>query len=55
MAGKAFHVKLVERMLRVCTVFIKAKVGYMKNLKYKIYFDFYNTFLLLYDSICVIS
>ena len=36
--GKAFQVKLVERMPRVCKAVIKAKGGYLKNLKYKIYF-----------------
>ena len=43
--GKAFQVKLVERMPSVCKAFIKAKGGYLKNLKYKIYFDLFNTFL----------
>ena len=37
--------KLVERMPRVCKAVIKAKGGYLKNLKYKIYFDLFNTFL----------
>ena len=29
--GKAFQVKLVERMLRVCKAVIKAKCGYFKE------------------------
>jgi hypothetical protein len=37
--------KLVERMPRVCKAVIKAKGGYLKNVKYKIYFDLFNTFL----------
>jgi hypothetical protein len=37
--GKIFQVKLIERMPRVCKAVIKAKVGYLKNLKYEIYFD----------------
>ena len=36
---KALQVKLVESMPRVCNAVIKAKGGYLKNLKYKIYFD----------------
>jgi hypothetical protein len=32
--GKAFAVKLVEGMPRVCKAVIKAKGGYLKNLKY---------------------
>ena len=32
--GKAFQVKLVERMPRVYNAVIKAKGGYLKNLKY---------------------
>jgi hypothetical protein len=43
--GKAFQVKLVKRMSRVCKAVIKAKGGYLKNLKSKIYFDLFNTFL----------
>ena len=43
--GKAFQVKLVDRMPRVCKAVIKAKGGYLKNLKYEIYFDLFNTFL----------
>ena len=31
--------KLVERMPKVCKAVIKAKGGYLKNLKCKIYFD----------------
>jgi hypothetical protein len=33
---------------------VKAKGGYLKNLKYKIYFDL-TLFGLLHDSICVVS
>jgi hypothetical protein len=36
--------KLVERMPRVYKAVIKAKVATLKNLKYKIYFDLFNTF-----------
>ena len=42
---KAFQVKLVEIMSRVCKAVIKAKGGYLKNLKYKMHFDLFNTFL----------
>ena len=42
---KAFQVKLVERMPRVCKAVIKAKGGYLKNLKSKIYLDLFTTFL----------
>jgi hypothetical protein len=45
---KAFQVKLVERMPRVCKAVIKAKGDYFEESK--IYFDF-----LKHDSICVIS
>ena len=31
-------------MPRVCKAGIKAKGGYLKNLKYKIYFDLFNPF-----------
>jgi transposase-like protein len=41
--GKAFQVKLVERMPRVCKAVIKTKVGYFEEPK--IYFDLFNTFL----------
>ena len=41
--GKAFQVKLVKRMPRVCKAVIKAKVGYFEECK--IYFDLLNTFL----------
>ena len=41
----SLQVKLVERMLRVCKAVIKAKGGYLKNLKYKIYFHLFSTFL----------
>jgi flagellar motor component MotA len=40
--GKAFQLKLVERMPSVCKAVIKAKGGYEK---YKIYLDLFNTFL----------
>jgi hypothetical protein len=43
--GKAFQVKLIEKMLRVCKGVIKTKGGYLKNLKYKIYFDLFNALL----------
>ena len=39
---EAFLMKLVERMPKVCKAVIKAT---LKNLKYKIYFDWFNTFL----------
>ena len=42
--GKAFQVKLVKKLPRVCNAVIKAKGGYLKNLKYKIYLDLFNTF-----------
>jgi hypothetical protein len=42
--GKAFQVKLVERMPRVCKAVIKAKIGYLENLKSQIYFYLCNTF-----------
>ena len=41
--GKAFQVKLVERMPRVCKAVINAKGGYLEE--YKIDFDLFNTFL----------
>jgi hypothetical protein len=41
--GKAFPVKLVERMPRVCKAVIKAKGGYFEYSK--IYVDLFNTFL----------
>jgi hypothetical protein len=41
--GKAFQVKLVERMPRVCKAVIKAKGGYFDESK--TYFDLFNTFL----------
>jgi hypothetical protein len=40
--GKAFQMKLVERMPRVCKAVIKAKDGYFEESK--IYFDLFNTF-----------
>jgi hypothetical protein len=50
-AGKVFQVKLIERMPRVCKAVIKAKGGYLKNLKYRIYTQ--NILLgLLHDSMC---
>jgi hypothetical protein len=42
--GKAFLVKLVERMPMVCKAVIKAKGGYFEECK--IYFDLFNTFLI---------
>jgi hypothetical protein len=41
--GKAFQLKLVERMPRVCKAIIKAKGGYFEESQ--IYFDLLNTFL----------
>ena len=41
--GKAFQVKLVERMPRVCKALIKAKGGYFEVSK--IYLDLFKTFL----------
>jgi hypothetical protein len=41
--GKAFQVKLVERMPKGCKVAIKGKGGYFQE--YKIYFDLLNTLL----------
>jgi hypothetical protein len=43
-AGKAFQVKLVERMPSVCKADIKAKGDYFEESK--IYFDLFNTFLM---------
>ena len=43
LSGKAFLMKLVERMPRVCKDVIQAKAGYFE--KSKIYFDLFNTFL----------
>jgi phenolic acid decarboxylase len=42
--GKIFLIKLVERMpsVKSCN---QGKVATLKNLKYKIYFDLFNTFL----------
>ena len=37
--------KLVETMPRGCKAVIKAKGGYLKNLKYVILFDLFNNFL----------
>jgi hypothetical protein len=42
--GKAFQVKLVQRMPRVCKAVIKAKGVYFEE--YKIDLDLFNTFLL---------
>ena len=39
-----YLMKLVERMPRMCKAVIKANGGYLKNLKYKIYFELFNTF-----------
>ena len=46
--------KLVESMPRVCKAVIKARVAPWKNLKYKICFDLFNTFLVttVHDSMC---
>jgi hypothetical protein len=38
-------VELVEGMPRVCKAIIMAKGGYLKNRKYKLYFDLLNIFL----------
>jgi hypothetical protein len=43
--GKAFQVKLVERMPRVCKAVIKAKSGYFEESKISIFYLF-NTFLI---------
>ena len=55
---KAFQVKLVERMPRLCKAVIKAKGGYFEESK--IYFDLINTFLvtkwfLMYYCIVLMS
>ena len=42
---KAFQVKLVKRMPRVCKAVVKAKDGNFEHLKSKLYFDLFNTFL----------
>ena len=44
MFSKAFQVKLVERMPKVCRAVFKAKGGYFEI---KIYFDLFNTFLVI--------
>jgi hypothetical protein len=49
--GKAFQVKLVERMPRLCKAAIKEKGGYFEE--YKIYLDFLHLFGLLHDSLCI--
>jgi hypothetical protein len=41
--GKAFQVKLVERMPRMCKA-VKTKGGYFEDSQ--IYFDLFNTFLI---------
>jgi hypothetical protein len=41
--GKAFQVKLVKKMPRVCKAVIKAKGGYFEESK--LYLDLLNTFL----------
>jgi hypothetical protein len=51
--GKAFQVKLIERMPKVCKAVIKAKGGYFEESK--IYFDLFNTFFGYYMIPCVIS
>ena len=40
-----YLMRLVERMPRVCKAVIKAKGGYLKNQKYKIYYDLFKTLL----------
>ena len=49
--GKAFQVNLVERMPRVYKA--RQREATLKNLKYKIYFELFNTFLV--TPICAIS
>ena len=46
--GKAFLMKLVEKMPRVCKAVIKAKGGYSEESE--IYFDLFNTFLVTVTS-----
>jgi hypothetical protein len=49
--GKAFQVKLIDRMPRMCKAVIK--VATLKNLKSKIYVFLFNTFFgFLHDSMC---
>ena len=50
--GKAFQVKLVERMPRMCKAVIKANCGYFEESQ--IYFDLFKLFGLLHGSVCVI-
>jgi hypothetical protein len=38
---RAFQVKLVERMPRMCKAVIKAKGGYFEESQNKIYFDLF--------------
>jgi hypothetical protein len=46
--------KLVERMPRMCKAVIKANGGYLKNLKYKIYLELFNTFFGYYMILYVL-
>jgi hypothetical protein len=50
--GKAFQVKLVERMPRVCKAVIKAKGGYFEESNIS---NSLTLFWLIHDSMCVIS
>jgi hypothetical protein len=50
--GKAFLMKLVERMQRVCKAVIKAKGGYFEESK--IYFDFFEHLFAYYMIPCVL-
>jgi hypothetical protein len=43
--GKAFQVKLAERMPIVCKAVIKQIVATLKNLKYYMYFDLFHNVL----------
>ena len=52
---KSVQVKLVDRMARVCKAVIKAKGVYLKNFKYKIYFDLFSTFLFMCNFIVLLS
>ena len=53
--GKAFQVKLVKRMPRVCKAESRQRVATLKNLKSKIYLVCLTLFWSLHDSLCVIS
>ena len=52
---KAFHMKLLERMPRVCKAVIKAKGGYFEESKIYSILICLILFWILHDSICVIS